>query len=165
MKTIFGVMTIVLLSASVFATAGKKPTTRIPNGVDLDLDQRFVCKNDQSDFIYVVNVSDGEIDTFINDHQLANGVQEPIKQAKNLHVVKDIEIVPNTGKEIISYTLSKRIYTTSMGDILRPIVEIEMEKSSENSMVAHADMKIMDVKPSDTNDIDDNISCRGRKKN
>ncbi len=161
MKTILSLMVLSLFSISVVAAP-----KRAPNRVDPDNDQRFLCKNDQSDLMYVVNVTDGEIDTFINDHQLANGIPTKVKETKNLHVSPPKpEIDPETRKKVISYVLSKRVYTQSRGEVLRPIAEIEIETGRDSSQVVVADMKIMDVKPSDDNDIDENLACKGTKKN
>lgn len=156
MKTILSVMILSLLSLSALAAP-----KRAPNMVDLDSDQRFVCKNESVDHMYVVNVTDGTIDIYENDHALANGNPRKLGEMNDLVVKKDVESIEGTRKQTVSYTLSKKI-KTSTREILRPVAEIEMDTGSDSKVVVTAEMKEMDFKASE---VAVNLNCKGSKKN
>ena len=127
----------------------------------LDNDLRYVCKSSTaSNVTYVANVTDGIIKVYATpEEELATGLRLELADLRGLEVVKNVtDISTKKGKKFqTSYTFLK---AGENGGSKRPILEIEMERDSNAKFVAYADAKLMGVKPSDTDDVDENITCK-----
>lgn len=153
MKIILCAMILSLVSVSNAVTTG--------NVVETDL--KYVCKSSMAPgYSYVANVNTAVLKLFYSTPDLADGLPTEIADVPGLEVVKSVEDI-NTKK-------GKKFHTTyrfyKMPDSENgmkekfPIFEIEMERDSNSKYVAYADAKVMNVKPNDTNDIDENITCK-----
>lgn len=161
MKIILCAMVLSLVS---LAGAASMNTSRGPNSVG-DGDLTYICKNPANPTIsYVANISDGIIKVYYSTPDLADGPPTLIMPAvENLEVnIKTTDVPSKKGKKFhTSYTFSKISEDKSIGDNGKlPILEIEMERDSNAKYVAYADAKFMNVKPTDENDAEENVTCK-----
>ena len=159
MKSIFGIVILSLFSVSALAAPAKTP--RKPSSVN-EKDDSYVCKNSYSHLTYVANRTTGIISAYIPDGDDKDTLQDRVRKTTNLKVVTDTKTDGENGKELVTYTFFKKIEATTR-EILRPVFEIEMEKGNGTSEIQYAEAKVMDIKITDENDIEQNLHCKSSK--